>query len=42
VPAIAAMTEPFAFVFKSDEAIEEIARAVVVAFVEVELRAVKF
>jgi hypothetical protein len=36
VPATAATIEPFAFVLRRDEAIEEIAKAVVVAFVVVE------
>jgi hypothetical protein len=36
------MMLPCALVFRSEEVIEEMARAVVVAFVEVELSAVKF
>ena len=42
MPAIAGMTEPEEVVFRREEAMDEIAKLVVVAFVVVDLSPVKF
>jgi hypothetical protein len=42
VPATAAITEPIEFVLRSDDAMLEIAKEVVVALVDVALTAIKF